>query len=41
MARGIHPTRLNQLGRHKSYAVFEAYLELADPFESQTANGML
>ena len=33
MERGIHPTRLKQLGRHKSYAVLDVYLELGDPFE--------
>jgi hypothetical protein len=27
MARGVHPTRLKQLGRHKSYAVLDVYLE--------------
>ena len=33
MDRGVHPTRLKQLGRHRSYAVLDAYLELGDPFE--------
>jgi hypothetical protein len=31
MARGVHPTRLKQLGRHKSYALLDVYLELGDP----------
>jgi hypothetical protein len=30
MARGVHPTRLKQLGRHKSYSVHSVYLELGD-----------
>lgn len=34
MDRGVHPTRLKQLGRHKSYAVLDVYLELGDPFEA-------
>ena len=35
MDRGVHlhPTRLKQLDRHKSYAVLDVYLELGDPFE--------
>jgi hypothetical protein len=33
MDRGVHPTRLKQLGRHKTYAVLDAYLELGDPFD--------
>jgi integrase len=33
MDRGVHPTRLKQLGRHKSYAVLDTYLEFGDPFE--------
>jgi hypothetical protein len=41
MARGVHPTRLKQLGRHKSYAVLDVYLELGDPFESHPLNGVL
>ncbi len=31
MDRGVHPTRLKQLRRHKSYAVLDEYLELGDP----------
>ena len=41
MDRGVHPTRLKQLGRHKSYAVLDEYLELGDPFESHPLNGVL
>jgi integrase len=41
MERGIHPTRLKQLGRHKSYAVLDVYLELGDPFEAHPLNGVL
>jgi hypothetical protein len=35
MDRGVHPTRLKQLGRHKTYAVLDTYLEFGDPFESR------
>jgi hypothetical protein len=31
MARSVHPTRLKQLGRHKSYVVLDGYLELGEP----------
>jgi hypothetical protein len=41
MALGVHPTRLKQLGRHKSDAVLDVYLELGDPFESHPLNGVL
>jgi integrase len=41
MERGIHPTRLKQLSRHKSYAVLDVYLELGDPFEAHPLNGVL
>jgi integrase len=41
MDRGVHPTRLKQLGRHKSYAVLDDYLELGDPFDSHPLNGVL
>ena len=41
MARGVHPTRLKQRGRHKSDAVLDVYLELGDPFESHPLNGVL
>jgi hypothetical protein len=41
MDRGIHPTRLKQLGRHKTYAVLDVYLELGDPFEGHPLTGVL
>jgi hypothetical protein len=41
MDRGVHPPRLKQLGRHKSYAVLDDYLELGDPFEAHPLNGVL
>lgn len=41
MDRGVHPTRLKQLGRHKSYAVLDEYLELGDPFEGHPLTGLL
>jgi hypothetical protein len=41
MDRGVHPTRLRQLGRYKSYAVLDVYLELGDPFEGHPLNGVL
>ena len=41
MDRGIHPTKLKQLGRHKSYAVLDEYLEFGDPFESHPLAGVL
>jgi hypothetical protein len=31
MDSGVHPTRLKQFGRHKSYAVLDEYLELVQP----------
>jgi hypothetical protein len=39
--RNVHPTRLVQLGRHKSYAVLDDYLERGDPFEGHPLNGVL
>lgn len=39
--RGVHPTRLKQLGRHKSYAVLDEYLEFGDPFEGHPLAGVL
>ena len=33
MDQGVHPTRLKQLGRHKSYAVLDEYLQFGDPFD--------
>jgi site-specific recombinase XerC len=41
MDRGVHPTRLKRLGRHKSYAVMDEYLELGDPFDGHPLNGLL
>jgi len=41
MQRGVHPTRLYQLGRHKSHAVLNEYLELATPFGGHPLNGVL
>ena len=41
MDRGVHPTRLEQLGPHKSYAVLDEYLELGDPFDSHPLSGTL
>jgi len=41
MDRGVHPTRLKQLGRHKSYAVLDEYLKLGDPFDSHPLSGVL
>jgi hypothetical protein len=41
MDRGVQPTRLKQLGRHKSYTVLDEYLELGDPFESRPLSGVL
>lgn len=41
MERGVHPTKLKQLGRHKSYAVLDGYLELGEPFENHALNGIL
>jgi hypothetical protein len=41
MDRNIHPTCLKQVGRHKTYAVLDAYLKLDDPFEGHPLNGAL
>ena len=41
MDSGVHPTRLKQLGRHKSYAVLDEYLQQGDPFEAHPLNGVL
>ncbi len=41
MDQGVHPTRLKQLGRHKSYAVLDDYLELGDPFDGHPLTGVL
>ncbi len=37
MNRGIHPSRIGQLGRHKNYTVLDTYLELGDPLEGDPA----
>ncbi len=39
--RRVHPTLLKRLGRHKSYAVLDEYLELGDPFENHPLAGLL
>jgi len=41
MDRGVHPTRLKRLGRHKSYAVLDEYLELGDPFDAHPLSDVL
>jgi site-specific recombinase XerC len=41
MDRGIHPTHLKRLGRHRSYAVLDEYLEQGDPFETHALRGVL
>jgi site-specific recombinase XerC len=41
MDRGVHPTRLKQLGRHKTYAVLDTYLELGDPFEGHPLSDVM
>ncbi|NPD66365.1 site-specific integrase (plasmid) [Lichenicola cladoniae] len=41
MERGVHPTRLKQHGRHKSYAVLDEYLEMGDPFDGHPLAGVL
>ena len=41
MDRGVHPTRLKQLCRHKTYAVPDVYLELSDRFEGHLLTGVL
>ena len=41
MDQGVHPTRLKQLGRHKSYAVLDDYLQFGDPFEGHPLAGVL
>jgi hypothetical protein len=41
MDHGVHPTRLKQLGRHKSYAVLDDYLQFGDPFDSHPLSGVL
>jgi len=41
MDLGVHPSRLKRLGRHRSYAVMDAYLEHGDPFDSHPLSGLL
>ena len=41
MDRGVHPTKLKRLGRHKSYAVLDEYLEAGDPFDGHPLVGAL
>jgi hypothetical protein len=41
MDSGVHPTRLKQLGRHKSYAALDEYLELGDPSDSNPLSSAL
>ena len=41
MDQGVHPTRLKRLGRHKSYAVLDEYLEWGDPFDGHPLAGVL
>ena len=41
MDQGVHPTRLKQLGRHKSYAVLDEYLQFGDPFEGHPLSKVL
>ena len=41
MDRGVHPTRLKRLGRHKSYDVLGEYMEFGDLFEGHPLTGVL
>ena len=41
MDLGVHPSRLKRLGRHRSYAVMDEYLEHGDPFEGHPLSGLL
>ncbi|HYZ33468.1 MAG TPA: site-specific integrase [Crenalkalicoccus sp.] len=41
MDRGVHPARLKRLGRHRSYAVLDEYLEHGDPFDGHPLAGVL
>lgn len=41
MDRGVHPARLKRLGRHRSYAVLDEYLEHGDPFEGHPLGDVL
>jgi len=41
MDRGVHPTKLKRLGRHKSYNVIDEYFDAGDPFEGHPLTGGL
>jgi len=41
MDRGVHPTKLKRLGRHKSYEVLGEYLEFGDLFDCHPLGGVL
>ena len=41
MDRGVHPTQLKRLARHKTYAVLGDYLEIGDPFNAHPLSGVL
>ncbi|MTJ93980.1 MAG: tyrosine-type recombinase/integrase [Desulfovibrio sp.] len=41
MENHAQPARLKRLGRHKSYAVMDEYLEFGDLFESHPLNGLI
>jgi integrase len=41
MDRGIHPTRLKKLARHKTYAVLDEYIEMGELFEDHPLAGSL
>jgi len=41
MDRGVHPTKLKRLGRHKSYEVLGEYLEFGDLFDGHPLGGVL
>ena len=41
MERGIHPAKLERLGRHKSFDVLGEYLEFGDLFDGHPLSGVL
>ena len=41
MDLGVHPTRLKQLGRYRSYAVLGEYLQFGDPFDGHSLASVL
>ena len=41
MDRGVHPTRLKRLGRHRSYDALGEYMEFGDLFEGHPLTGVL